>query len=262
MLRRALFLCFLAIIGLCIVLLLNFTASNPTGRRYSSIEVITTEDSQIIGASGESVLAADLRLPNNNDVDQRQCLCSRISNSNGNTCNTCLVQSSDFITRSFRIPDFISRNFIAESKNRRMLLSTYTDQLQQISDYALGAKLLNRPLWVYVRVDTQVDMQFTQLAESTGGGVVYYFAVPGWIDPVDQAARAGLVATAAGVLALGVLEVRSQRKPRVAVIRPVPQPTPTRRDPMRKAHDAADFAQRAKDKTQRRIDIDDEMIDL
>ena len=37
---------------------------------------------------------------------------------------------------------------------------------------------LGRPLWLYVRVNTDVDEKFYQLTESTGAGVVPYFRCP------------------------------------------------------------------------------------
>ena len=89
---------------------------------------------------------------------------------------------------NFRIPDFIAPDFIAESKNTQNLLYSGREY-DQISDYALAAKLLNRPLWVYTRVDTIVEPKFYEIVHATGGNVVPYFTVPGYVDPVDDAAR-------------------------------------------------------------------------
>jgi hypothetical protein len=257
--RRGLLLLALAAVTVCVILLLNFTAPNPSGRRYSSVVVTTTEDTQAIGLSGEDTLSNDLRLPNNNDPDQRQCMCSSSYTVLTARCNLCFVSDSQFITRTHRVPDFVAPNFIAESKNRQHLLTMHTNQREQLSDYALAARLLNRPLWLYVRVNTQVDAAFTQIVESTGGGVVYYFAVPGYVDPVDRAAQTGLLLGTPLLVLTTVWEIRRRSKTRIVLI-PV-QPGP-KNDPLRKANDAADFAQRTKDNAQRRIDIDDEQIDL
>lgn len=264
LLRRGILLVSLAVIVVCGILLLNFTASNPTSRRYSSEIVVTTEESQIIGQSGEAVLAKDLKLPNNNDSNQKQCLCSRVFGSTRGACNVCMVEDNQFITGTYRIPDFVSPNFIAESKNRQRLLTIYQDQVDQLSDYTLAARLLNRPLWVYVRVNTLVDSEFVELAESTGGGVVYYFAVPGYVDPVDQGARTGLLVAAPIVLLMCLWELQSRRRIIVIPLRPAPNPKSrdVPKDPLRKANDAAEFAQRTKDKTRHQINIDEEYIDL
>jgi hypothetical protein len=37
-------------------------------------------------------------------------------------------------------------------------------------------------LWVYTRVNTNIDPELTSTAESTGSGVVLYFTVPDYID--------------------------------------------------------------------------------
>jgi hypothetical protein len=51
----------------CVVLLLNFTAPNPTGRRYSSESPLMTGQgsAQQIGLSAERVLARDLGIARN-----------------------------------------------------------------------------------------------------------------------------------------------------------------------------------------------------
>jgi hypothetical protein len=79
------------------------------------------------------------------------------------------------------------------------LLYTYEDQVEQIGDYVLGARALGRPLWLYTRVNTQLSPEFHRLVESTGGGIVPYFTVPGYADPVDQAARIVLLVSGIGL---------------------------------------------------------------
>ena len=56
-----------------IVLLLNFTAPNPTGRRYSSEVVNLNLDNGAKGVEGERILAQDLNAPNNNI--EKHCIC-------------------------------------------------------------------------------------------------------------------------------------------------------------------------------------------
>src|SRR6188472_2792808 len=96
-----------------------------------------------LGDSAEVILAADLRLPNNNAPDQRQCLCKSMISGNAKACNLCLPVND--MQSDFRVPDFIASDFMAESKNTQNLLYTGRE-FDQISDYALAAKLLNRPL--------------------------------------------------------------------------------------------------------------------
>ena len=98
-----------------------------------------------------------------------------------------------------------------QSKNRQTMDEGDRDLLSQISDYSLIAIKLHRPLWSYVRVDTVVDPIYDQLTTATGGHVVYYFTGLGYVDPFDQTARNGLVATGAVILVAGVLELWSRR---------------------------------------------------
>ncbi len=242
----------------CIVLLLNFTASNPTGRRYSSASPIITGqgDTQQIGLSGEKILSADIRLPRNEDADQRQCICN-----NGGytpTKNECLAcfAASDQIT-TYRRPDFVGPGFIAESKNARNLLYSGRE-VDQIGDYVLISRLLGYPLWVFVRANTLVDFQFTQLVQSTGGDVIYYFTVPGFVDPVDfWSVRFLSMSLVLIVLLLAVewLPARSKRFVRVTPVRPPSDPY------LRKADDAQDFINWRKDKLKNQMDTDDHFWD-
>lgn len=262
-LRRSLMLAAVLTALLCAVLLLNFTAPNPTGRRYSSETPLTTGDAQNreIGWDGERVLAQDLRLPNNNDPSQLQCFCRQGSYINSNDCNTCIPVST--LTSSYRIPDFVTDSFIAESKNRREFYYNGRE-VDQIADYVTAAILIRRPLWVYVRVNTPVAPEFTELVQSTGGDVVYYFTTPGYVDPVDQTARAGFAG--AGILFgfVGWLELRSWRgQKRLKLLSSKPKPTAPPKypnDPLNRAihktDAAADFGQRAIDRQRRDIDRD------
>lgn len=248
--RRLTLLISLIVALVCIVLLLNFTAPNPTGRRYSSEVVSTRGSAQSIGRSGEEILSRDLRTPRNEAPDQRQCICnSPLSQPNVNECRVCVAYDASIST--YRRPDFIGANFIAESKNRRNLLYEYSDQVDQISDYVTFAKLMNRPLWLFVRVDTNLSPEFTSLVESTGGGVVRYFAVPGYVDPVDRVAGkvlpvAVIIVIITGVWELGASHVRTPRPPS----NPVQQAK-------QKTDSADDFVKAAKERAQRKIDVED-----
>jgi hypothetical protein len=242
----------------CIVLLLNFTAPNPTGRRYSSAPVQTRGTAQAIGASGEQILSRDLHTPDNDDSDQLQCICN-----NPNTkppasqCRVCLV--SDPSIANYRRPDFISDKFIAESKNRQNLLYSYADQVDQITDYVTAAKLLKRPLWLYTRVDTLLSPQFDALVSSTGGGVIPYFTTPGYVDPVDQLARIGLIVALVVLAVTGLLELVQH----ALAVRLPPRPPRSHRepDPLTRSADktdhAEDFVKKAREHHQRKIDSEE-----
>lgn len=251
-LRRLLLLIASLVLLVCVVLLLNFTAPNPTGRRYSSAEVKTTGSSDAIGRSGEDVLSKDLRLPRNAERGQKQCICNlNAHDSRPNECLSCLVSIQT--DASYRLPDFIADGFIADSKNTKKLPSADATQVAQITDYSIAALQLKRPLWLYVRIDTQVDPRYTQLAEATGGGVVYYFATPGYVDPVDQLAWGG--AGAALVVIGGALLLPRLRRPK----RPAePEaPRPPRDKLQRRVEDMEAFARQRRERARRAIDEED-----
>jgi hypothetical protein len=207
---RVLFTVSMSVVAVSVILLLNFTAPNPTGRRYSSEMPVTTGqgNAEQIGLSGERILSRDLGLPRNETP--AQCICStRVDDSDlpsiapvsddGFTwaqCSFCITRIA--IEKEFRRPDFVNSALIVESKNVVELPSANSDLISQIRDYATAALATNRTLWIYTRTNTEVAPEFIRLAESTGGGVVPYFTVPGYVDPVDQAATAGLLMGGAG----------------------------------------------------------------
>jgi hypothetical protein len=247
---------------ICDLLLRNVTAPNPTGRRYSSETPLTTGQgsSQDIGISGETVLAKDLRLPNNNYAGQTQCICGKASQSSNGRCVACLVVLPSM--SSYRMPDFVGSGFLAESKNEQGLLYTGRE-VDQIQDYVMAAILMRASLWVYVRIDTNVAPEFIQLVQSTGGNIVYYFTVPGYIDPVDDAAHK-VQAVSMATLFLVVLETWAVRRFKN---RPLTVSFPkSPADPFGKASskvDAAeDFVRRTKDRQQRDMDIHDSWDDF
>jgi hypothetical protein len=250
------------------LLLRNFTAPNPTGRRYSSEMPLTTGQgsSQEIGISGENALAKDVRLPNNNYSGQTQCICGRASQSSNGRCVACLVVLPSMST--YRMPDFVGPGYLAESKNEQGLLYTGRE-VDQIQDYVMAAILMKASLWVYVRVDTRVAPEFVQLVQKTGGDVVYYFTVPGYVDPIDDAANKVLMVSII-VLGLVIVETWAMRRFKnqaPGVSSPKPPRSPKQpADPfgkaVRKTDAAEDFVQRSKDKRQRDIDIEDSRDDF
>jgi hypothetical protein len=220
--RRVAFVLALLGIIVCIVLLLNFTASNPTHRRYSSKTPLTTGQASgyDIGSDAERILSKDLGLPRNEQPDERQCICGVATAVPRTACNTCVVHLTT--VDSYRRPDFVSSKFIAEAKNRQNLLVGDRD-FAQIRDYADAAKALDMPLWVFVRVDTTVESEYREIVRSTGGDMVFYFTVPGYEDPTDAAAKKGILICSGVGIAAVVLEFKSRRAPR----RP-PQPAHAR----------------------------------
>ncbi|MEP7289496.1 MAG: hypothetical protein ABI947_27420 [Chloroflexota bacterium] len=209
-LRRIVFSLALVACFVSVILLLNFTAPNPTGRRYSSRMPLSTRQGSAnqIGLDGERVLSDDLRLPRNDAPDQLQCLCNKPGYSDPANCRVCIVSVQ--LTAAYRRPDFVAPAFIAESKNAQNLYYDSRD-LQQITDFAMAARALKRPLWVYTRVNTNLDSEFYRIVESTGGGVVPYFTVAGYVDPMDTAASRVAFGSGIAIIVLGLWEFAARR---------------------------------------------------
>lgn len=260
-LRRGLMTAALLLAFGCVILLLNFTAPNPTGRRYSSETPLRTREgsSNQLGQDGERILANDLQLPNNNTVGQ--CFCRVGRDAGVSRCKICVGQF-EAVSRA-RIPDFVTDTLIADSKNARDIPFN-AEEAREIADYALLAQLTNREFWLFVRIDTVVSEEVYQTVKLTGGDVVYYFTTPNYVDPVDQNARLGLAGTVAAFGVLGLWELRGlrgRRQPKLIVLTPkFPKPPKRPNDPidraLRKADAATDFAQRAKDKQWHELDKD------
>lgn len=233
------------------IALLNFTAPNPTGRRYSSEIPLTTgqASSGDIGADAERILAQDLSLPNNNDSGERQCLCNTAqytANPPGQ-CRVCRASSPRI--GNFRIPDFMGADFIGESKNVLALRMADNNVFRQLQDMAMVAEDAGLAFWVFVRVNTQIDPNYLALFDNIKGGIVYYFAVPGYIDPVDQIARISLL--------LAVLVFGGMMLWRWVVSQPPRSPKPSGKaaaNPLRSADEVEDFARRMQDRAQGHID--------
>ena len=181
--RRLIFVLALLVTAVSVALLVtNYDPSNPTNRRYSSEVVKTTGDSNEIGLSGERVLSKDLGLPRNDLETPRLAVCN--TNPKNLPKDTECIYYSDEI-ENYRVPDFVSSDIIAESKNAKRLLTSYERDYQQIQEIAMASKALNRPLWLYVRNNTLVDTEYREVVESTGGRIVYYFATDGYVNPID-----------------------------------------------------------------------------
>jgi hypothetical protein len=254
-------------------MLLDFTASNPTGRRNSSESPLTTDQgtANAIGLSGEEVVAHDLGIPRNEQVNQRQCICKDESNAPpASECRTCFVYISSIT--SYRRPDFVAPNFIAEVKNVKRLLYSGRE-VEQINDYVTAAIALKRPLWLYVRVDTYVEPPFKDLVKSTGGRVVRYLTVPGHVDPIDSAARVVLFVALVMMILIALMELSIilffGGQPIVGVPspgKPAQKPPKDPKVPIKITFDKLDTAETFKNKVadtmRRKIDEDDIRSDL
>lgn len=192
---------------LCLALLINTIAPNPTHRRYSS-ETPAVSD----GSDAERILSKDLGTANNNASGQRQCFCQN-ANSVPSGCNVCIVTIK---TNSYRIPDFITDLWIAESKNQQIMSDGQRD-FAEVSDYAQAALKLHRPLYLYIRVDTQISDSYYALIKPTGGAVIRYFTPANYVDPTDVTAGVGLGLSAIGIIVLGRWELRTRRRRWVSI---------------------------------------------
>ena len=187
-LRRALFvIALLVIVGCATLLITNYDPSNPTHRRYSSRNVKSTGEapSDEIGRDGEDVLEADLGLTRNDAIIPVQVFCNiKYKDAPPPAKNTECIYFSNTI-ENYRVPDFLSDDIVAESKNSERLLVTQERNFKQIQAFAEASIALKRPLWIYVRHNTLVDDEYHQLAESTGGRVVKYFVTTNYVNPLD-----------------------------------------------------------------------------
>jgi len=195
-LRRIIFTLALLTIAVCGGLLVtNFDPTNPTHRRYSSELVLSTGEapSDRIGADGERVLGKDLRIIHNEAMIPVSVFCNpRYENTDPPTKNTECVYFSDTI-ENYRIPDFLTDGYIAESKNSAKLAISYERDYKQIQAFATASAELNRPFYIYVRHNTIVDPEFDALFENIDGGIVYYFATDDYVNPTDLHLLLGII---------------------------------------------------------------------
>jgi hypothetical protein len=243
--RRLVLAVALLVILICCVVLLNVTAPNPTGRRYSSQSPISTGQGNAsqIGVSAEKILSADLRLPRNDEPEQRQCVCNAAGRVDPKACRVCMVNNANIDT--YRRPDFVGSNFIAESKNARDVLYDSRDA-DQITDFVTAAKELGKPLWVFTRTNTNFPPELRDLVASTGGGVVPYFNVAGYVDPMDEAARYWLLRAGvvfAVLVGVEMLIIVGSRKPQEAPSQPVTTKIPMH--PVTQARNSTEQAEQA-----------------
>lgn len=200
-LRRLLLIPAVSVLLICTLLLLNVTASNPTGRRYSSAspdEIAAELNLSNAGEAAEIALARDLGVPRNDSTDgERVCICNIEHESEDtppNRCNSCAVYHVD---ASITIPDFITDDFIADAKDYRSINSRLLSTDAQLRNFLLASERLNRPLYIFMPHAPDGRLGVTDnardLIAATGGGVIPYFTYEGYVDPVDRAASIGVV---------------------------------------------------------------------
>lgn len=246
MMRRLLFWGAIILALGCLLLLQNITARNPTGRRYASAMTAWTNNGACDGKAAENILARDLNLVHNEKVEKTQCVCRPNLKPDAlpAICGVCSAYSQHVSpSQRAHVPDFVSSYFIADAKCVAKL-PTNSSQLDAFADMSAQ---LGVPFWIFVRVDTEVAARYLEMTRATGGDVVRYFLVPGYIDPVDIMALAGL---ALAILLLVALFYTAYRRPS--------KPTTPHKSPLSKAESAMqeteDFKNRIK--TRARIEID------
>lgn len=243
-----------------LALLANFTAPNPTGRRYSSEMPSRDLSDMQRGFDAERILGVDLGIENNNSSNAGQCICNQQrygpnKSPHANNCNVCVAYSP--LVENYNIPDFITDRYIIDSKD---VLKLDTSNNKQLQNFALMSKALNRPLWLFVSQRTETSPYITQFVEDTGGQIVRYFSFPGFVDEGDNEARK-LIFGGFVVLSLGMVWEYKTRKPKLRAVPSTPSPTSPKppKDPLK---DAESFATRSKEKHRIQIDIEDSRNDL
>jgi hypothetical protein len=203
-------------------LALVFLAPNPTHRWFSSeaLDVrTTTTTSQQKGIQGENLLALDLSLaaPTNERSHNAICVCgTQYTISKPSQCSVCAVYSADI--SEYRIPDFVTTSYIAESKNQRTLAVSQSREFAQITEIAAGARELHLPFYLFVRANTSVDQEYYDLARSTGGDVIQYFVVDAHdrrliLEQAIPNIIIILLAVGAGVLIVGYIVNNLPKRP-------------------------------------------------
>jgi len=248
------------------ILLANFTASNPTNRRYASETIdqhITAQDGAYLA---EDILSVDLGVSHNEKTDNTRCICQQgLSETDVNAkCNVCYISTSVTLNGQNKsaIPDFFTDMYIADSKFYRASELKYDGQMQAFVDASLNLQI---PLYIYVTMNTDVHPDVVNAVRSTGGDIIPYFIDEGYIDIMDivgvfLVALGGMVVIATGVVvARNVAKSWEMPDPEDApkndeIIVPRDMPEERIRKMM---NDAEAFKNKVTDKTEAKIDIDD-----
>lgn len=196
-LRRIVFSIALAIVVVCAGLLItNFDPNNPTHRRYSSEVVLSTGEapSDTIGWDGERVLSKDLNHPKNDENIPVLAFCNSRFEESGQppAKHVECIYFSDAI-ENYRVPDFYSDDYIAESKNSATLMIGQERNYKQIQAFAIASADLGRPLYIFVRHNTRVDAQYYDLFDNIEGGIIHYFQTTGYTDQTDFYLLLGII---------------------------------------------------------------------
>ncbi|MEO1288540.1 MAG: putative toxin, partial [Chloroflexota bacterium] len=157
-------------------------------------------------------LARDLSMrQNDSNNGERRCFCSQNAETPPDRCNVCEVHTSDI--SNYRIPDFVNSQLIIDSKAVQVLRID-----DQISDFISVAHQSNRPLWIFVRLDTMYTQGTLEQIQATGGGIVKYFVVDGhgYLLALEQSLNNILIAVlifAGGVMVWQFIVFRRTNSP-------------------------------------------------
>ncbi len=93
------------------------------------------------------------------------------------TKNTIRYYRADYpgLIGNYRVPDFVTNNFIADAKFYSVSRLTLSDQLR---DFVTIAHIERVPLYIYTHVNTVVTPRAMDLIKSTGGKVIDIFVGP------------------------------------------------------------------------------------
>lgn len=248
--RASVFVVALLVATICVILLLNVTAPNPTGRRYSSAD--PQHVAAVLGVhdwrAAELILEADLGVPFNDDAATRTCLCQTDTTIPPGRCNACALPSVA-ISQSYTLPDFLTERMVADSK----YVQTFSLDTQ-INDFLLYAQVSGREIWIYTRTDTIISASVLESIRATGGDVVPYFVVEGFYDPIESGAGLFLIIS---LIVFGVLATLQF----VAYLNRDTPDAPSAEDTIDKAQDKVDeteaFMERVERLSRREIDEED-----
>lgn len=241
--------------SISIILLLNFTAPNPTGQRYSSEMPTYDEKTECDGNHAEAILESDLGLPANDFTEaETLCVCKTQRDLAQTRCNTCIAVSYE-VEKKVHIPDFVTDSLIIDSKCKENITNDH-----QFRSFVDAAHQLDRELWYFVRVgeETRVSPYILEQVQSTGGDIVPYFTVPGYIDPVDLRASITLTIALIVLMIMLIWEIRGHL-PRFTPqsTQPEPEHDAALTKAERSTRDAEAFKQRIENRVQIQVDVED-----